>query len=175
MLDFAITCSKSLISRQYLFYSQTCKVGRSSLQHWLPVSESGEIRLQSINLLMCTFCAPLWEPNLVSVCVTGVWAGSVKWYGCSQKKWETCWVWGFRFQSFIMFRLTHADRLSWHTRMVRAVAYVIRTQGVATHCSEPFTHLRSNLPEEVKVDGGVFGLDECPETPKEVRSLERNK
>ena len=29
-----------------------------------------------------------------------------------------------------------------------------------------------NLPEEVKVDGGVFGLDECPEAPKEVRSLQ---
>lgn len=36
-----------------------------------------------------------------------------------------------------------------------------------------FTH--AHLPQEVKIDGGVFGLDESPETPKEVRSLERKQ
>lgn len=31
----------------------------------------------------------------------------------------------------------------------------------------------TNLPKEVKADGGVFGLDQSPEPPEEVRSLVR--
>lgn len=79
---------------------------------------------------------------------------------------------GFWFQSFVMLRLTHADRFSSDT--VGPITSVISYAG-STHSAGSLTHSHSDLPEEVKVDGGVFGLDERPETPKEVRSLKREK